>query len=305
MTTSVREQRFERLEATPFHKINSSSTLFVGFFRSAREIFQHRELVSLLVGREVKARYKDSVLGFFWSLARPLLMLVIYFVAIGQILGASRSIPDFAIFVFIGLTVWGLFFEIVQAGTTSLTANAGLVKKIFLPREIFPLSSVGVAMFNAAIQFVVLILAIIFFASVPFHFSFDLLLVPLSLASLIAFGFGIALLTSALNVYLRDTQHFVDIVLMLLFWASPIVYSFTFVHQKLNGNWLEILYVSNPVTLAILGIQKALWSAGGSGQAWPDYLETKLLVVLVLSLVLIFVSQRVFARLQGNFAQEL
>lgn len=300
-----REVRFSRIADLPLKRISNSHALFKGFFENAADIFRQHELVQLLVNREIKSRYKDSALGFFWSLAKPLLMLVIYFVAIGQILGASRAIPDFAIFVFIGLTVWGLFFEIVQGGTASLTGNAGLVKKIFLPREVFPISSVGIASFNFLIQFVVLIVAIVIFGSVPLDLSANLLLVPLSLVMLVTFAFGISLLTSAFNVYLRDTQHFVDLVLMILFWASPIVYSYSFVHQHFQNSWLDQLYLANPVTLAILGTQRALWSAGNTGQAWPSDLDLRILVMFGLSLVLVFVAQRVFSRLQGNFAQEL
>ena len=305
MKSTSRELRFARLTETPFKQVGGPQRFFRGFFSDSAELLRQHELMRLLVNREVKSRYKDSVLGFFWSLARPLMMLMIYFFAIGQILGASRFIPDFAIFVFIGLTVWGLFFEIVQGGTSSLTANAGIVKKIFLPREVFPLSAVGVAIFNFLIQLIVLAFAIIFFASVPFRFSYDLFLIPLALVALITFAFSISLITSAINVYLRDMQHFIDVILTLLFWTSPIVYSYTFVHERLQGSWLDSLYISNPVTLAILAFQKALWSAGAAGQVWPPDLVARLLVVLFVSLILMFFAQRVFARLQGNFAQEL
>ncbi|WP_279433481.1 ABC transporter permease [Agromyces protaetiae] len=103
-----------------------------------REIWQYRELLGRLVKREVKVRYKDSSLGIVWSLFRPLVQLLIYYFAIGQVLGAARSVPDFGIFVFIGLTMWALFSEIISTSTTSIVANAGLVKKVYLPREIFP-----------------------------------------------------------------------------------------------------------------------------------------------------------------------
>ena len=107
MTTEA-QRRAERLATCPSngHPLRSSGS-FSGFVRSLREIAGHRELLGLLVRRELKARYKDSSLGFLWSLIRPLTHALIYYVAIGQFLGAARGVPDFAIFVFTGLTIWG------------------------------------------------------------------------------------------------------------------------------------------------------------------------------------------------------
>ena len=101
-------ERAARLTLLPLVDTQPSGRGFRGFGSSLTELGAHRELLGLLVRRELKARYKDSSLGFLWSLIRPLTMLLIYFVAIGQFLGAARGIPDFAIFVFSGLTLWGL-----------------------------------------------------------------------------------------------------------------------------------------------------------------------------------------------------
>ncbi len=275
---------------------------------SIKDIWNHRELLVLLVRREVKARYKDSSLGLVWSLFRPLAQLFIYYFAIGQILGAARSVPDFGIFVFIGLTTWALFNEIINGTTTSVIANAGLVKKVYLPREIFPLAAVGSALFNFGVQSVILVLAILVLSTFPVTLS--LLLIPLALCTLVVFATAIGLLLSAVNVYLRDTQHLVEIATMLLFWVSPIVYSFSFVHNALNGGWLEQLYLANPITLAVIAMQKALWAGGSTGtgafaQVWPPDIGLRLLIALAISLLLLLISQRIFARLQGNFAQEL
>ncbi|MCI0158202.1 ABC transporter permease [Leifsonia shinshuensis] len=310
MSSPEARSRAALISTEPLVAVGTTSGLFRGTARSVADIWAHRDLLGLLVRREIKSRYKDSSLGVLWSLFRPIAQLLIYYLAIGQVLGAARATPDFAIFVFIGLTMWGLFSEIVQSSTTSILANSGLVKKVYLPREIFPLSSIGGALFNFLVQLIVLVLAIIFLASVPFDWSAGILLAPASVITLVVFSTAIGLFLSAVNVYLRDAQHLVEIALIILFWASPIVYSYTYVHKLLQGNWLEQLYLANPVTIAILGMQRALWSAGDTAtgpmaQVWPPGLGIRLLVVFVISIVLLWLAQRVFARLQGNFAQEL
>lgn len=286
--------------------VGQSTRFVTGTWTSIKDVWASRELTSLLVRRELKARYKDSSLGIVWSLVRPLAQLLIYYFAIGEILGLARAIPSFAIFVFVGLTTWGLFVEIVQGGTTSITNNSGLIKKIYLPREIFPLASVGGALFNFGVQLIILILATIVAGQIPL--DSNLLYAPLSLAVLIFFATGLGILLAGLNVYLRDVQHLVEVAIMVLFWASPIVYSFSFVHDKLQGNWLEQLYLANPITVAVLGMQRAFWVAGtteSTSQNWPDDLAIRLWIALGISIVIFWVGQRIFSRIQGNFAQEL
>lgn len=272
-----------------------------GTLSSVRDIVSHRELLGSLVRRELKARYKDSALGFVWSLARPLAMLLIYYIALGQFLGAARSVPDFAIFIYTGLTAWGLFSEIVLGGTGSIVANSGLIKKVYLPREVFPLSVVGSSLFNFAIQLVILLGATVVAGKVPT--GERLLYFPLSLAVILVWATALALLLSAVNVYLRDVQYLVDVIIMILFWASPIVYAWRQVTDHVSGALADV-YLANPMTLAVMGFQRAFWISG-DGQPTPDQLGVRLLVVLGIGLVLLWLCQRVFARLQSNFAQEL
>ena len=274
-----------------------------GTLESVKDIWAHRELLDLLTRRELKARYKDSVLGFFWSLMKPLTMLLIYWLAIGKFLGAERSIPQFAIYIFTGLTAWQLFSEVVQLGTSSIVANGGLIKKVYLPREVFPLSTTGSALFNFGIQFVVLIAAT-FVLGAPAT-GIELLYFPLAFAVLLVFSFALALILCAVNVYLRDVQYLVEIVLMVLFWASPTVYSWAQVSGSLVGrDWLAEIYLANPVTLVVMGFQQAFWMAGRD-EAVPADLDVRLWIALAVGAALLWVSQRVFTRLQGNFAQEL
>jgi ABC-2 type transport system permease protein len=302
MSTLEAEARSARLAAEDWQSSAPTATLLRGTRRSIRDIFAQRELLDQLVRRELKARYKDSTLGFFWSLLRPLSTVIVYYVAIGKFLGAERSIPNFAIYIFTGLTAWQLFQEIANSSTGSIVGNAGLVKKVYLPREVFPLSTVGSALFNYGTQLIILIAAVVVVQEVPT--GTRLLYLPLSLAVLLAFGTAVGLCLAAMNVYLRDIQYLVEIGLNILFWASPIAYSWKLVQSALHGTVFETVYLSNPITLAVMGMQRAMWVAG-SDQPMPTHLGIRLLIALGIGLVLLWLAQRLFTRLEGNFAQEL
>ena len=313
--SSTAQERSDRLATLPFQTSSSSSEGAIGgFWGSIREVLAHRELLDLLIRRELKARYKDSSLGFLWSLIKPLTLLLIYYIAFGQFLGAARGIPDFAIFVFAGLTIWGLYSEIVSAGTMSIVSNAGLIKKVYLPREIFPLAATGSALFNFAVQMSVLIVATIVLGQFPL--SWNLLYVPVAIGIVLIYGIAFAILLSALNVYLRDIQYLVEVAMLLLFWASPIVYAWSYVVDAVNvPSWLPTVYLLNPVSNAVLAFQKGMWQAGSetrlvdgvsiAPQPWPADLDLRLAIVAVVGLVLLIICQRVFQKLQGNFAQEI
>lgn len=277
--------------------------IFAGPKYAIVSTWRNRRLVVLLVRREIKSRYKDSSLGLVWSLLRPLTQLFIYYFAIGQFLGAARQIPQFAIFIYAGLTAWTLFSEILMSTTTSIITNSGLIKKVYLPREIFPLSTLGTALFNFAIQFGILLAATVLVGQPPL--TLDALLVPLAIVVLVIFAFALGLMLSAINVFLRDIQHLVEVFLMVFFWASPIVYSYGMVKASgLGGTVLEQIYLWNPITVIVMVFQRGLWVAGAD-QVWPPDLGIRLLVIGLLSVLLLWVAQRVFARLEGNFAQEL
>ena len=297
-----REARTLRLASEPLVPAGPVSGFVVGTADSVRGVWRYRELLDLLVRRELKARYKDSALGFLWSLIRPLTQLLIYYIAIGKFLGAERSIPDYAVYIFTGLTAWTLFSEIISSGTGSIVANGGLVKKIYLPREVFPLSVIGSAIFNFVIQFLILVAAAVLTGYPPTPAGYGWVL--LGTAVLLVYATAAAFLLSAINVYLRDVQYLVEVVLMVGFWLSPIVYAWSFVNDALQSSFLNALYLANPVTLAVLAYQRGMWVAGAAVPQ-PTDLGLRLLIVLLIGLPVLWICQRVFARLQNNFAQEL
>ena len=295
--------RFARLEDTPLVTVGASTGFRPGqILASLRDLIRQREMLGLLVRRDLKAKYKDSTLGFFWSLARPLMQLAIYYIVVGKFLSAARGIDDFAIYIFTGLTAMALFTEIVVSATGSIVANSGLVKKVYLPREIFPLASVGSALFNFLVQLCVLFVATILVGEFPWHPGLFYALPAFLL--LVVYGAAFGLLFSAVNVYLRDIQYLVEVATMLLFWASPVVYSWQMVSGIIGPGPLLDAYTNNPLTLAVIGFQEAFWLSSDS-VVQPDFLLPRMLIALAIGLALLIASHRLFLRLQGNFAQEL
>lgn len=295
------DARAAALAREPLRPAAPTNGFVSGAGASLAAIWQRRELLGMLVRRELRARYKDSTLGLVWSLARPLVQLLIYYVAIGRVLGAERAIPDFAIYVFAGLTAWQLFAEIIQNGTASILANSGIVKKIYLPREIFPLSVVGSAVFNFVIQLCILIVAALLVRGLIVDER--LLFLPLAMLVILAWGTAFALVLAAVNVYLRDIQYLTEVAIMVGFWLSPIVYSWAMVAGAVPDGVASV-YLLNPITLAVLGFQRAVWISGPE-TAFPANLDLRLLAALTVGLVLLILAQRIFARMQRNFAQEL
>ena len=297
------QERFTALAQQKLVMVGSGSRKGLGTWGSLREIFTHREMLALLIRRDLKSRYKDSALGFVWTLIRPLTQLFIYYIVIGKFLAAERGIPDFAIYVFTGLTAYGLLSEIIGGGTASIVGNSGLIKKIYLPREVFPLASVGSALFNFAIQMGIILLATLALGAFPATPDIVYLFPAFMVLAVYATAFG--LLLAAVNVYLRDVQYLVEVLLMLALWASPVVYSWSMVKNILGEGLALDIYTNNPITLGVLGFQRALWLAGQGVAEYPPDLMMRLGVAFVIGVVLLGIFHRVFAKLQGNFAQAL
>jgi ABC-2 type transport system permease protein len=297
--SNVVSERFERLREEPMVPAGRPSSAVRG---AIGEVLKQRQLLDLLIRRDLKSKYKDSALGFAWTLIRPLVQLAIYYLVLGKILGASRGIPEFAVYVFSGLTLYGLFSEIVSGGTSSIVGNGGLIKKVYLPREIYPLATIGGALFNFGVQIVVLFGATLVQRAFPLHLEL-LYFFPSTIVILI-WGTAFALLFSALNVYLRDMQYLVEVLVLLFMWASPIVYSWQTLTTKHAPAWLLDIYTANPITLAVLGFHRAFWMAGPDSE-YPHYLFLRLVIAGAVGLIALFFCHRVFTRLQGNFAQEI
>jgi ABC-2 type transport system permease protein len=288
-----------------------------------REIWLSRELLIYLVRTEIKVKYKNSVLGLVWSMVAPAMTLAIYFFVFQVVLG--NRMPNFVIFLFAGLLLWNLFSLGVLTGTGVIVNNAGIVKKVSFPREILALAAVG----SACVFFFFQTLVMIIFM-VVLHTGPDWTYMPLAVLALITsvvLACAIAVLLSSINVYLRDTQHLIEVILTAWFWACPIVYAFQQnIGTKLGPRHLLWVYFLNPMTPLVLTFQRFIYAhpttyaltktklPSGNfarqtylvlpihGHLWYLSLD---LGVLAIATALFFVALAVFGRLEGNFAEEL
>jgi ABC-2 type transport system permease protein len=267
------------------------------------DVFRRRYLLSLIVRKEVQIRYRGSVLGWLWSYVKPLVQFVVFYLAVGVFLGMNDRVEFFPIYLLAGNTVVTFFNEAFSNGTRSLVDNAALIKKIYLPREMFPVSSMLIAAVNTLPQIAVLIVISLFFGWAPSLLQVAAVLLALVIVAMLATGLG--LLFGAINVTFRDAQSFVEIITMCAVWASPVMYQWEMVAEKFPG-WLFVFYRLNPLTPAIelfhFGIWYPLDPAGG--QLLPD-LWTFAGIAAAVSFGFMVIGQLVFRRLEGRFAQDL
>jgi ABC-2 type transport system permease protein len=269
------------------------------------------ELLANLVRKDLKVKYKNSTLGFVWSLANPLLYLAVFTLVFQYFL--KSGVPKFAVYLMSGLLVWNLFNTATMSATGSVVGSANLVKKVRFPRVVLPLASVGFAGVHFVLQMLVLFVFLIPFYPAAFGPQLWLLLPAVAVAVL--FTVGMSLLVSGLNVRYRDIEHLLEIAMLAWFWMTPIVYSVAVVRKHLEAKGLFWLYMANPMTSVVTAMQRAIYrdpvrlvngvptqvlAAGG----YAFYLKW-LGIAALTSLALIAVGLWSFQRLQADFAEEL
>jgi len=270
-----------------------------------REVFRRRYLLRLLVRREVAARYQGSVLGMLWSYINPLTQLFIFWVVMGVIIG--RGTETFGIHVFCGLIVVHFFVETFGAGTRSIMRNKALVRKMAMPREMFPVASMLVSLFHMGPQIVILVVACVLLGWTPTVVGMlGFLLAVLMMAVL---GTGLALMFAAANVFFRDIGSFVGILTNFVRFGVPMIYPFTLVEERFGA--ASAYYLYNPIADAVLLVQQAFWVGTTSDpvdtQAHhiPDNLFAYSFLGLGTSLVVLAIGQIVFRKLENKIPERL
>jgi ABC-2 type transport system permease protein len=276
--------------------------------RAAAQSRIRLELLTELVRKDLKVKYKNSALGFIWSLANPLLYLAVFSLVFIKIL--NNGIPAFPVLFMSGFLVWNFFNLATLSGTGSVVGNANLVRKVRFPRVVLPLSSVGFAGVHFVLQLgVLLALLLVFYRDA---FGPQLVLLVPALAVVTVFATAMALLASALNVRFRDVEHLLEVILLAWFWLTPIVYPITYIRDELAGSpWLFRLYMANPMAGVVAAMQRAIYvhPVAGGRQILPaggyGFYLTWLGVAAAVALVLLAAGLWTFRRLQADFAEEL
>ena len=274
------------------------------------EVFRTRFLLKLLVRKELKVRYRGSVLGLLWSYVKPGVQFIVFYIALGVFLGLENSprnpggLPNYAIYLFSGIVLINFFNEALGNASRSIVNNGGLIKKIYLPRELFPVASVWVSAVHFFPQLVILVGACLYAGWHPSFLQLAAALGGFAIVGLLATGLG--LLFGAVNVYFRDSENFVDMLLMVATWASPVMYAWTMVADKLGEFWFTV-YQFNPITVGVESFHYAFWlpTTDGSAPLPPNLLSIWMPVALLVSAGILLIGQLTFRRLEGRFAQEL
>ncbi|MBQ7137093.1 MAG: ABC transporter permease [Bacilli bacterium] len=252
-----------------------------------KNLYDYRELLKTNVKKEIRGKYKGAWLGVFWSLLNPILLLVVYSIIFPYIL--RIQIPNYTMYLCVALLPWTCFTSTIQQGTYAVVVNGNIIKKVYFPREILPISVVTSGVVNFLITSLVMFGFLIFggLGLTPYA-----LLFPIILLLQFIIMIGITFILSAVTVYVRDLEHLVGLGLMVLFYGTPIVYTMDSIPAKLA--WILNL---NPMTHIITAYRDILYY-----QQMPNWINLGILALV--GVALFIVGYYIFKRLERNFAEE-
>lgn len=281
-----------------------------GTSRGLIDVVRWRYLLYLLVRTGVTTRYRNSILGWTWSYVRPGAQFLVFWVVLGLFLSLNRDIQNYPVYLFSGIVVINLFSEAFKNATTSIVNNAPLVRKVFLPRQLFAVSSVVVAFIHFLPQLALLLVVCLFMGWIT---SISLMGVLAALAGMIIvslFALGMGLFFGALNVRFRDAENIVELLLLLATWASPVLYAWTMVQDAMDKlgwpDWFVNVYLLNPITQGVELFHYAFWRPVTSvAMELPPNLAWNTLWTFLIAVGTLLIGQFVFRRLEGRFAQDL
>jgi len=268
-------------------------------FRNLKEIYKYRVLIQSLVGRELKARYRGTILGFLWSFFNPLLLMIVYTIVFGFIIRprdpAFEGSPWlYALFLFCGVLPWTWFSSSSLDSANVLMIHGNLIKKILFPAEILPIVAVSSNLIHFLFGLPILFIFVPIFGKAYTPYIFFL---PLVILIQFVFSLGFAFLLSSLTVHFRDIKDILANFLTFWFFASPIVYPITFSTIQ-ESSFLKVFLNLNPMTHIMQGYQNCVFF--GTLPHWK-----KLGVTFALALFLFFLGYYVFDRLRDSFPEEV
>lgn len=254
-----------------------------------KDIYEYRDMIYSLVRRELRGRYKGSVLGILWTYVNPLCQVIIYSAVFSVIF--KVNIDKFYLYLVIGMMPWTFFGTCVQTGALCLRMQSDMIKKIYFPREVIPISFVTSAFVNMLFSMIIVFLAVIVSG---YWFNFKaLLFLPLVMLLEYVFALGITFLFSSITVYFRDMEQIVGLIMMAWIYITPIMYNMEYVPEQLR--WLVML---NPMTSIIEMYHQILYY-----RVLPT--ENYMIIAFVSSLLMFVIGVLVFVKLERRFAEEL
>ena len=255
------------------------------FFKS---LYQYRELLKTSISKDIRGKYKNSVLGIIWSFLNPLLQIAVYAIVFPLIM--KSSLPNYTVFLCCGLIPWNFFSAAISRTSFTMIENGNIIKKVYFPREILPISVTT----SEAINFIIsTIIILAFVLGYGMGISKFIIFYPIVLIIQYFLLIGISFVVSSVTVYFRDLQHFISIALQLLFYATPIVYA----PDSIPVDFQWILQY-NPMTYIINAYRDIFYY-----QQMPDFVS--LGMVLVGSLIFCVIGYLIFNKLQRRFAEEI
>jgi lipopolysaccharide transport system permease protein len=262
------------------------------------EIYRYRELIKNLVVRDLKVRYKNSVLGILWSLLNPLLMTIVFTVVFTLLLRSDT--PDYPVFFMCAYLPWSFLSESTMGGTSSIVGNAHLIKKVYFPREVLPLSYVLSGLVNFLLALIVLFGLILVYRV---ELTWSVLLLPIVIAVQVLFTLGMVFFLSTANVFYRDTQHIMQVVMQAWFFLTPIFYPITIIPESATILGISVnlqLWVRrlNPMASLVASYRDILLRGAVPGL---DFL----LRTAVTCLVIFVIGYLIFCRYSKVFGEEV
>jgi lipopolysaccharide transport system permease protein len=257
--------------------------------RRLGEIAGYRDLVRNLVSRDLKVRYRESFIGFGWSLLNPVLMTAVFYLVFHIFLG--NPTPKFPVFLLCGILPWNWCAAAVMGGVGSVVGNSALIKKVYFPRELLPISIVLSNMVHFLLALPVLLLMMIIFGT---PFTGGIVFIPLLMAIQLVFLTGMALFLSCLNVFLRDTASIMEVLISLWFFVTPVFYRV----DDVANEWAGLLFLVNPMAALVTAYRAILYD--GQLPSLASLGATSLTAVIVLAAGYLF-----FAHYSSRFGEEL
>lgn len=259
-----------------------------------KNLYAYRELLKTNIKKEIRGKYKGSFLGILWSFINPLLTTLVYAIVFPYLLRGS-GIDNYLIFLIVAIIPWNFFTVVISQGGQCVRNESGIIKKVYFPREILPISVVLSGLINFFISCVIIIA---FLIGSGVGLSIYLLLLPIIAITQTLFSLGLVFLISSINVYIKDLEYIVNFVVQMLFYGTPILYGIETIRDANAPAWIISLIKINPMTTLMNSYRDILYYK-------QMFDVNSMFYIFVLSVILVVIGYAVFKKLEKGFVEEL